>query len=787
MRNLKKVLAVGLALVMALSLAISAGAFTDDADITHPDAVNLLTQLGVINGFTDGSFRPDGNVTRAQMAKMIYVAIRTMDDNATNFVNANTGLTDLGLAVWAKGYVNFAFASDIVNGYTDSSFRPNNNVTGYEAAKMLLTMLGYSTAIEGYTGTGWDFNVAVDAATAGLLDGLETIDLSMPLNRDNAAQMIYNAFFAMPVTYPNGVLTMGEDEYAVAKFGLVKETGILVANDYANLAGPDALADGMSGLFVDYDDDGYIHSGDEYVEEFDIASDASLLGCSVVFYTNADGVGYGMVADSGDNMTYTYTDATSFEDAADDAGFDGMDSDWIEFGNYDRWWESSDGVIGATTTLIDNDNDGDVDVVMQVYYEFSNVSEKTDDTITLDYFGELDADEVVGFDDVEEGDYVNVMENTDEGMYYVMKAESMVAQASSFNSSTVKIDGTTYKMSEMYNNTSLDDIDEIAVGDLNADATFYFDANGYPVAFGDVAGPETMYAFLYAYSTTAANAVTEEDASGWVRLGFLDGTMGVYEVDADTAVSLNSQGLTYDTAFANEIVEYSITDGVVTSIDVTPTGLVTDTAITIADGTITLLDTVPDPDAVIAGTYLGNATAFFYGLGSTTANADAYVGYKNLPTTATGAVEYIMDGSAVVIIAIDDAGTTTTAGSYAYCLSTTDPLVTADGTVYPFAIDGVEVELTLDGVTPTYGHVYTYTSDADGIVTALSDKSAAPGTVDLVYADDGLVVIDGDVYTYDADMVYDVTDGVAMGDLAADQNVLFVASDSDILVMYIVD
>ena len=809
MRNLKKVLAVGLALVMALSLAISAGAFTDDADIANTDAVNLLTQLGVINGFTDGSFRPDGNVTRAQMAKMIYVAIRTKDDSAVNFTNANTGLTDLAAATWAKGYVNFAFASDIVNGYPDSSFRPNSNVTGYEAAKMLLTMLGYSAATEGYTGTGWDFNVAVDAATAGLLDDLEAVDLSLPLNRDNAAQMIYNAFYAMPVTYPDGVLTKGDDTYAVAKFGLTEVTGILIANDYASLDGTAALADGDSEI-----------SGAD-AGTYDIDSAALLLGQSVKFFTDGDDTCYGNVLAGSDNVVVTYTGGGDVDDKADDADLTvDEDADFlINYAPSTSWDDDAEkdsaaerdafDKIGATITLIDNNDDGDVDYVLSTEYTLSQVAtydepdaDDEDDVGSLTISagangstGDLayDGDEVVGFEDVADADYVNYVEIG--GMLYVSVADEVTGEATAYSSSVVKIDGVSYTKSGL--SAAADTSAELTAITTNptisSTYTFYLDPNGYAVGYGDVIEEADVYAFLYAYSAAAENPVTEEDASGWVRLGFLDGTMGVYEVDVDTAEDLIA-GLGEDTDFVNQIVSYVITDGVVTGIDLTPTGLVSDTAITIADGTITLLDTVPDPDAVIANTYLNNATAFFY-VGSATANADAYIGYKNLPTTATGNVEYIMDGTKVVIIAIDDAGTTSVSGDYAYALDTSDPVVTADGVVYPFAVDGAEVELTLldtDGngtpdTTPVEGHVYTYETDADGVVTSLDDETIDTGTVDLVYEDDGLVVIDGDVYNYDAADVYDLTDGVAMGTLEADQNVIFVLDSDDILVIYIVD
>ena len=72
MKNLKKILALVLAFACAFTMFAGA-AFTDSADIKATEAVDTLSALGVIDGYTDGSFKPNGTVTRAEMAKMIFV------------------------------------------------------------------------------------------------------------------------------------------------------------------------------------------------------------------------------------------------------------------------------------------------------------------------------------------------------------------------------------------------------------------------------------------------------------------------------------------------------------------------------------------------------------------------------------------------------------------------------------------------------------------------------------------------------------------------------------------
>ena len=173
-------------------------AFTDSADIKSTEAVNMLSALGVINGYTDGSFKPNDTVTRAEMAKMIFV-LRTGSDKATAYENATTKFTDIK-GHWAAPYIKYCEAMGIIAGKSATKFDPDATVTGEETAKMLLVTIGYDASKAGLVGTAWAQKSTALATENGLLEDVDA-SLGLALPRQWAAQMIYNAVDADTVSY----------------------------------------------------------------------------------------------------------------------------------------------------------------------------------------------------------------------------------------------------------------------------------------------------------------------------------------------------------------------------------------------------------------------------------------------------------------------------------------------------------------------------------------------------------------------------------------------------------
>ena len=208
-------------------------AFTDQADIKATDAVNMLSSLGVITGYTDGSYQPNKVVTRAEMAKMIFVVRNNkIDDSA--YQSNYSKLTDISNH-WAKGYIKFCESQGIIAGKGNNKFDPDSPVTGVEAAKMLLVVSGYDSDKAGLTGSAWRTNTLKYAGAAGILDDVNAA-LEQGLPRQYAAQMIYNTLDTNRVKWSkdsesfDDVLNGGVKEtVGHAYMGLTKTTGTLVS------------------------------------------------------------------------------------------------------------------------------------------------------------------------------------------------------------------------------------------------------------------------------------------------------------------------------------------------------------------------------------------------------------------------------------------------------------------------------------------------------------------------------------------------------------------------------
>ena len=222
---------------MLLSVMVmgTGAAFTDQDEIQNAEAVDMTSALGIIDGYEDGSFQPAENIERGEAAKMISAMLNGGRDSVQETTESSYNDVLGSVDAWANKYIEYCTARGIVSGVGGDRFAPASNVTGTQLAKMLLVSLGYDSVKEGYQDNAmWSVNVNTDAVAAGLYAGIETIDMSAPLSRDNAAQMIWNALQANTVYYLTNIsdATVTDTTLLADVYGANTTTGILTDISY---------------------------------------------------------------------------------------------------------------------------------------------------------------------------------------------------------------------------------------------------------------------------------------------------------------------------------------------------------------------------------------------------------------------------------------------------------------------------------------------------------------------------------------------------------------------------
>lgn len=274
---MKKVLSIVLSIAMVVCLAptmafaattsaSSSAAYSDIEGTACEGAVNVLTALKVVDGFTDGTYKPEQTVTRAQMAKLVVTALGVAD-----YATAKTSkYTDMGSATWAIPYVEYASNLNIVNGVGNAKFNPNGTVTYEQAATMIVRALGYTDQCKEMNGT-WPAIYVQKAMALGIFEDVVNGGAN-GANRGDIAIMLFNAI-DLPEVYADGD---GATQY---KSGSTTFTG----NDNKTFKGTSMLAtlnkDGRSEYkIVDEDDaDNAVYNIRSYV------------GLAGKVYTNKDG------------------------------------------------------------------------------------------------------------------------------------------------------------------------------------------------------------------------------------------------------------------------------------------------------------------------------------------------------------------------------------------------------------------------------------------------------------------------------------------------------------------
>ena len=552
---MKKLLAMVLALVMTLSLAVSANAaFKDvkDIDETYAESAAVLNGLGVFKGYEekDGtfSFQPKNAITRAEVAAIVY-RIYTGDVKDAYVKNYETynKFGDMAGAGWAKGYIGYCANAALVKGYPNGTFVPSGKVTGYEVLAMILRAVGYDQKNE-FTGADWALHVAEIAERQGILDNVKGVDLNAPATREVVAELLFQSINVPMVTYTAafGYQNVGLNEKADNKifaknetlgsknFELDRVTGYVTANDYGtkfknmqiagkNLAKKDDTVKVADQDIFDAGRYGHVWTSKGSVIT-DVFYDDSLLATKYeswnVNWTNKDKSDF--IAKEGDMNYYL----NGKEVKADDI-------------------KAALAVKGSEKALYDIDDDGDIDTVI--------VINPTVDYMEADYVVKgdevkiqgvkYDKDEVSGYEDLVKGDVFTFVDMADAVRYY--------EELAPINGQKTKYTIPTKDSAAPYITFADKDYEQSGLKDhednvplfsknrdtFDTDATIYLDRGGY-VAYTLATADVAKYAMVIdSYSVLGEKHNTIEY---YVNLLLTDGTeTGYVLVDEDCADEIN--------------------------------------------------------------------------------------------------------------------------------------------------------------------------------------------------------------------------------------------------------
>jgi hypothetical protein len=175
--------------------------------ITYPDVakdywandqISYIGTLGIIKGYPNGSFKPEGNITRAELATLL---MRTKMGSDKLVPATNQAIfKDVSLKHWAVKYINLAASEKVVTGYPKNIFKPNDNVTRAEGLAMIARFGGVekSTAVPNFKDVKpkyWAAPIIAGAEQVGMLTYLQGKPFlpNKKLTRAEAVEMLYRS------------------------------------------------------------------------------------------------------------------------------------------------------------------------------------------------------------------------------------------------------------------------------------------------------------------------------------------------------------------------------------------------------------------------------------------------------------------------------------------------------------------------------------------------------------------------------------------------------------------
>ena len=544
-------------------------AFTDQADIKASEAVDTLVALGVVNGYDDGSFKPNGTVTRAEMAKMIYV-LRTGNSDASAYNDDKTSFTDIG-SHWARGYIKYCQSLGIIAGKSNTKFCPNDKVTAQEAAKMLLVTLGYNAEKAGLTGAGWASKTNALADENGLLEDVNT-SFTAACPRQYAAQLIYNTIDAYTVVLRDGeytnmnLLGTGYLPTVGAKYmdlvtenviltGVQKEDGKDTYQVTVKQAAGETAPQSTSFTKVEKDYSALVgqkikllHKDDKKDVVYGISVNSDVKTAKIIV-GDLDTFTASATEVKANSVTYKLASAASAVEINTNRATDIAKLGDLTTGSKSVAADSKTYKLDKATelTLIDNDGNGKYESITATPHFVGKVTYKGADSITVKDLGNQDNDDVAISKEVKKDDFVDVTPKAysveDKFTLTKLNVVEGTAQAVRKSNTEVRIDGTWYTKAD---STS---------GTFNADSKYKLAVlNGYVY---DIDGKTSTDPADYVYVEKAGAGSGLDNDKLVANLYFSDGK----SVKNATINSVNDKDIVADSTSSPAANEMKLTAG----------------------------------------------------------------------------------------------------------------------------------------------------------------------------------------------------------------------------------
>jgi hypothetical protein len=504
MKKARKILVALLILTFVLStvsVGFAAPKFSDINDEDVAKAVGRLSALKILDGYPDGTFKPDNTITRAEFAKIMVTALGV--GTAADYAKGTTKFTDVPATHWASGYINVASDMGIIKGRGNGIFDPGAQVTYAEAITMIVRALGYepkALALGGYPG-----GYLAIAAEKDITDGINVVN-SLAASRGDVAKMVDNSLeVPMMVQKTFGQYPEYEEDETktllTTKLGFEKKDGVRVTA----IPRTDSKLDDDE---IKIDNKVYTLKADVDVEE--------LLGQEVTIFVDGDEIWsididsefyYDALKDVTDGGL-TLVDADEDYDIAEDA---------IVYINGEKKAVKDLGEAYDYAKVVLND-DGEVAFIDAYKWDDYIVVEKVEDNTVFGYGDELDVEDytivkdgkVISLEDLKKGDilfynnnaeYAEVFNKTVSGEIENVFNNSFEVNDEAFDYQNVGYYGDKY-VQYINEDDEIDNFDADVADQMKdeGDVTVFVDRNGNAVfVSGDLGAVEksTLAGILY--------------------------------------------------------------------------------------------------------------------------------------------------------------------------------------------------------------------------------------------------------------------------------------------------